>query len=294
MADTPKFSDRLRTFRKRFGFRQEDVAQMLGVTTNYVGMLENGQKPSGSLLKLFDILEREAEERQKASTLTPRALMRQARISKGWSYKELAKHSGCRADVLQAIEEGTGQAPEKVLEKIAMALGLEKEVLMAGQDANVVRNHVEGTYGAKPEVEVIGGGKVKYVPLISQAQAGTMAATTFTDEAYKGEGVLAFDVKDPKAFGVRITGDSMEKRYPAGCTAILYPSSKPVTGDIVVARLREESGGGVMFKYFTSKNAGRKVILSSENPTHPTVEYDAEEFVWIYPVSDVVMNVRRR
>jgi SOS-response transcriptional repressor LexA len=280
------------------GWTNAEMGRRLGgLTPEYVGQLRGGRAPGPGTAALFDHVEKEAlGDGSDASTRTvdPRELLRQRRLQSGWSIKETAKMAGVRADVLQAIEEGTGQAPEKVMEKIAAALGLEKEALMAGQDEGVVRDAVYGTYGAKPEIEIIGGGKVKYVPLISMAQAGTMDATAFSDEGYKGEGVIAFDVKDPKAFGVRIVGDSMEKRYPAGCTAILYPSFKPSNGGLVVARLREDSGGGVLFKYFTPKDAGKRVILSSENSVYPPVEYKVEEFEWIYPVSDVVLNVLKR
>jgi transcriptional regulator with XRE-family HTH domain len=284
-----EISNRVRKLRGAMHLSQEEFAHQLGVSRNYVSMIEGGREPSANIVKLIELLE--SKHLGKAPD-GPRTMMRQARLKKGLSFSELAKITRFRADVLQAIEEGTGQAPEKAIEAISEALGLDKAELMAGQDESIVRDALIGTYGAKPDFEVVGGGRVKYVPLLSMAQAGVLGATAFTDEAYDRSGVIAFDVKDPKAFGLRITGDSMEKRYPAGSVAIVYPSHKPRPGRPVIARLKEESGGGVLFKYYNPTEGGRRVTLTSENyQIHPEANYGIEEFEWIYPVANVVIEV---
>jgi transcriptional regulator with XRE-family HTH domain len=296
MGDPQNFSDRLRRFRTESGLTQVALAQMLGVTANYVGMLEAGREPSETLLKLFELIQRQRQESQVESRggMSPRELMRTRRLSKGLTYSELAKLTRSRADVLQAIEEGTGQAPEKVMNAICEALGIDKEQMMAGQDESIVRDHPLGTYGAIPDIEVIGGGKPKFVPLISMAQAGTMVETDFTDENYTREGVMAFDVKDRRALALEITGDSMADKLGPGSFVIFYPSEKPMPHDPVIARIRPDRGGGVLFKYYTPTAGGKRVILTSENRNYPPVEYAIEDFEWIKPVAHVITNLRRK
>lgn len=54
------FSHRLRRFRERNGYSQDDAGALLGVTGRYIGMMERGEKdvePTSSLYKLFGLLE---------------------------------------------------------------------------------------------------------------------------------------------------------------------------------------------------------------------------------------------
>jgi phage repressor protein C with HTH and peptisase S24 domain len=75
--------------------------------------------------------------------------------------------------------------------------------------------------------------------------------------------------------------------------AILYPSFEPRNGELVISKLGEAAGGDVMFKVFHSREAGKRVVLTSYNPTFPPLEYMRDEFQWIYPVASVVKHFRR-
>jgi len=218
--------------------------------------------------------------------------MRRARVNRRWSFADLAEATGYKADVLQAIEDGRGKASEKMIEAICRALHLEKDDLMGGQVAEA--NGTSGTYGAKPNIDSHGAGVPRYIPLISMAQAGSMAANAFDDGGYEYEGTLAFDVRDNKAFGVTILGDSMAPVFGPGDVAIVYPQSQPRSGDHVVARLNETIGDSVLFKIFTPKDAGERVILSSYNPAYPPLELTRREITWIYPVDSVMKRLRRK
>jgi transcriptional regulator with XRE-family HTH domain len=53
-----EFPQRIREFRRRFKFSQHELGERLGVSGNYVSMLELGKKPPGpSLRKLFETIE---------------------------------------------------------------------------------------------------------------------------------------------------------------------------------------------------------------------------------------------
>lgn len=248
-------------------------------------MLESGREPGPSLLKLFEIVEKEAPKRG------PCDVMRAARLAKGLSFKQLAKMTRYNAGVLEAVEAGQGRASERMIEAIAKALDLDKASLMDGSDHLLVQEPTHGTYGATPPVDVEDGvGRPRYVPHLSMAQAGTMAGTDFTDGAYEYEGAIAFAPKDSKAFAVTIVGDSMAPNFTEGDVALVYPSFPPRSDDLVICRLKD---GDVMFKIYTTRDSGRRVVLSSFNPAYQPRDCPREDFDWIYPVAAVTKTFRR-
>lgn len=292
-------AQRLQLLRAKLRWNQQELAARLGVSRNYVSMIEQGREPSKSLILLLEQLEREAaddpvrimDQGADYGSRSPIETMRVARQSKGLSFADLAKLTKYKADVLQAVEEGNGKASEKMIEAICAALQLSKADLLSGQIPEA--NGASGTYGAKPNVVAGPGvGTPRYVPLISMATAGTMGASSFTDGGYDYEGTLAFDVKDNRAFGVKITGDSMAPVFAPGDIAIVYPSSAPRSGDHVIARLSDHAGGGVLFKIYTPRDGGDRIVLSSYNPAHPPAELKREDLIWIYPVQSVMKNLR--
>jgi phage repressor protein C with HTH and peptisase S24 domain len=102
--------------------------------------------------------------------------------------------------------------------------------------------------------------------------------------------VISIDIKDRLAFGVKIKGNSMEPRIAEGDSAIVCPGWSPKSGDTVICRTMD---GDVMCKIYQPKNGGELVILSSYNPAYPAMELKREEIAWIYPVGQLVQNLRR-
>jgi transcriptional regulator with XRE-family HTH domain len=49
-------SSEIRALRARFGWRQRQLADYLGITQQAVSLIERGQKPSGPVLKLLVML----------------------------------------------------------------------------------------------------------------------------------------------------------------------------------------------------------------------------------------------
>lgn len=267
------------------------MGDKLGVSENYVGQLENGRAPGPTLEKLFEVIEAKVREPDEEPA-SPQGAMRAARLRKGLSFADLAKLTGYRAGPLQRVEEGHTQASEQMIRRICDALQLDPELMMAGSDEVVVREGMQGTYGATPAIQP-GPGlmRAKFVPLLSMATAGTMSQQAFTDGNYAHEGTLVFDPKDPNAFGVRLVGDSMEPKYSAGEIVIAYPSFPLRNDKPVICCLTEEAGGDVMFKIYQSRDNGRRVKLSSYNPAFEPVEFDRAQFRWIYPVAWVTKSI---
>jgi transcriptional regulator with XRE-family HTH domain len=216
-----------------------------------------------------------------------RGKLKAAREAKGLSVKEVAKAVGYSLGVYQSIEDGQSGMGEKMARKIAKVLDIDVQELTNGSDHMIDRGPTSGTFGAVPDLRLPPGMTAKYVPLISLAQCGP--DMVWTDDGYAGEGVIAFNCADPKAFAVKLSGDSMQPKYDAGDTAIIYPSRLPSNGDVVLARLDDAHGGDVMVKLYQS-SAGN-VTLSSYNPTYQPMSWPRSAFAILYPVAQITKNL---
>lgn len=268
--------------RAKLGLSQELFAKLLGVSRNYVSMIEQGREPSGSLKLLIERMEDDADSGAEPAS-NPRDLLRQARERKGLTQAQFAKEMGYTLSIYQDIEDGRSGMGEKMARKAAALLGLDAEQLMSGSDHPPARSGPIGTFGAVPDLQLPPGMKAKYVPLLSMAQCGSMMA--YDDTAYTHDGFLAINPQDAKSFAVTLAGDSMIPRFEPGDVALVSPSKAPRNGDVVIARLDEDHGGDVMLKLYQA--ARDEVTLSSYNPAYPPMTFSRGAFAWIYPIAMV-------
>lgn len=273
----------------------------MGVHGNYIYQIESGDKeikPDSSIAKLFDLLEQRESETARTTDeprfpygMNAREKLKTAREAAGFSQKELAKKIGYALGVLQAIEDGGARISEKMVDAIVKVVpGLTKEDLMGGSDYAPTLSELGtvGTFGAKPNIMVPPGDTVRYVPLISWAQAGALGAGHL-DEGYEYEGVAAFNVKCKDAFAVEIRGDSMSPQINEGDRVVVCPSWTPQAGDTVIARTVD----GDVYCKLLQRTGGDRLVLVSANSAHANIEISREEVAWIYPVSQVTKNLRR-
>jgi len=126
-------------------------------------------------------------------------------------------------------------------------------------------------------------------PVVSWAAAGE--ARAYEDLANQIEETVETDCKDPNAFSIIIEGDSMENKFYAGDRVVFAPNSEPRNGDAVVAKLND---GRVFFKYFyRTGQEGARVRLVSENQNYGPMEYERNEFTFIYPAWEIKRKLRR-
>lgn len=301
------------------GMRQAEFAALMHVSRAYLSQIEGGREPSPALKSLFDAIEerhRRGLPPLKGSLSEPslpedklpiesaitdrlqeepveyktggggRAKLKAARIAAGLNQAQLAKAVGYSVGTYQEIEDGRSQMGEKMAAKVARVLGVDVEDLTNGSDHPPERGATNGSFGTAPEIRMgpgMEGVRAKMVPLLSLAQCGAMMA--YDDAAYDHSGFVCYDPQDPKAFAVRLAGDSMQPRFESGDVAVIYPSKQPRNGGVVIAKLREDHGGDVMFKLYSA--ARDQVTLSSYNPAYPPMSWPKEAFAWIYPVAQV-------
>ncbi len=148
---------------------------------------------------------------------------------------------------------------------------------------------IEKSSSMKLHGNVISAYGLRNLPVLSWAQAGE--ARDFGEIPSDWDEVVPSDVTDEHAFGVRLRGDSMEPRFSDGDIAILLPSIAATNGETVVANLRDE---GVLCKIMHVQLDKNLIKLSSYNPAYPPLERHRDQFHWIYPVSSIIKQLRRR
>lgn len=271
---------------------QEQIAHRLGVSRNYVWMLEKGTKEGGhSLLYKLKRLEIEAGVAPVPMDYGgARTALRSAREGAGISLSDLSKRTKIPIYTLQNLENGSAHIKEDSARKIAKVIPtLNYDDLLAGSEVPVILDEsaATGTLGAVPDLQLPPGVTAKFVPKLSYAQAGALHA--WDDDLYEHEGVLAMNVPPrAKAFALEIRGDSMEEQIHEGDNVIIQWGETPRNGEIVVACLQN---GEVMCKIY---NVSReKVVLSSYNPSHQPIPLQEDEIRWVYPVIGMHRNFRR-
>lgn len=291
-----KISEKVSKLREMLGLNQDGMKNLLGVSRNYVSMIEGGREPSKAVVMLVDALwqkhmgaegERprlptESEVIREAPTFHGRGLLKAAREAKGLSQLQLAASVGYSLAVYQSIEEGHSNMSEKMAKRVAKELGVEVEDLLGGGDHPPMNGSHFGTVGVTPDLQMPPGQKARFVPLLSMAQCGAMHA--YSDDSYDHTGFLAMN-PEPQAFAVKLAGDSMAPRIEPGDVAVVNPGKTPRNGGLVLARLHEDHGGDVMLKLY--QGTKDQVTLSSYNPAYPAMTHPRSSFAWIYPIASV-------
>ena len=127
------------------------------------------------------------------------------------------------------------------------------------------------------------------VPVVSWAAAGQ--ARAYEDLANQIEEMVETDSRDQNSFAIILEGDSMENKFYAGDRVVFAPNMEPRNGDAVVAKLTD---GRVMFKYFYRTGPeGSRIRLESENQNYGPLEFERNEFSFIYPAWEVKRRLRR-
>ncbi len=120
------------------------------------------------------------------------------------------------------------------------------------------------------------GMAVSVMPLLSWAQAG---ATQAWDSAYEQDGFIGLNVRDPRAFAVQIRGDGMAPQFPHGTFAIVYPGFEAKSGDLVIARLKDDT-----VKFNRLHVDGNRYTFISLNPIYPPLTVEKSKIEKLFPV----------
>jgi SOS-response transcriptional repressor LexA len=214
-------SDRVVKVRISSGLTQELFAERLGVSRNYISMLERGAKE----------------------------------VSEGSSIGLL----------FQILEAELGHAP-------AQPIGGGVEF----PNANKVSDSIAPYHSGGRKVQVVGW-----------AHAGD--AGSYEEIAHDWREVISTDCRDPKAFAVRLEGDSMADRYEEGDILVLQPSYEIYSGCLAVLRFKSD---GVIFRRVEVRED--RLILVPLNRQYEREEIPKSEILWAYPLFGMYRQVWKR
>ncbi len=125
---------------------------------------------------------------------------------------------------------------------------------------------------------------IRRVPIVSWVQAGRMQNYEEMPEGWMDW--VDCLCPDPKAFAVRVVGDSMMPDHPPGGLAVVMPSFPPRNKELAVAKLRDETTTFKQVSFRGSKPASFR--LTPLNPEFKPVTVGRDDLFWIYPVHSVV------
>lgn len=121
------------------------------------------------------------------------------------------------------------------------------------------------------------------IPVISWVHAGDL--TEITSETIYDEHVLSTKRTSPRAFALKVMGDSMEPRFFEDDIIIVDPEIMPRVGDFCVAVVDNQAS----FKLF-HKDTEEHIILKPLNPKRASIlieKNEATEFNFIGKVVDM-------
>ena len=116
------------------------------------------------------------------------------------------------------------------------------------------------------------GPAIQAVPRISWVSAGHFKEVEITP-ANQAEWDTPSEPMSPRAFSLRVEGDSMEPEFPQGCIIFVEPEAHAVHGDFVIVCL--DATNQATFKQLVQDGAQR--YLKPLNPRYPiiSIEQDA-------------------
>lgn len=211
---------------------------------------------------LHDKLNDGNTEREYSRRMRPKNLIgvriRAARKSKKLTLKALAhKTKSLSPSRISNYEQGLRTPGPDEARELGSALGESPAYLLGVEEKRA-------DYNVSPPAEV-----KRQVPVISWVAAGKFC---HSDDPFPpgvaDEWVGATANVGPRAYALRVDGDSMEPRFPDGCTIIVDPEWEAKHKSFVVVRL--EGSDETTFKQLMAE--GGKRYLKPLNPRYPIIE----------------------
>jgi phage repressor protein C with HTH and peptisase S24 domain len=219
-------------------------------------------------------------------------VIRKLRTERGLDQRELAKMAGVSVTTLSELERGEGNKTIGTIAKVATALGTSVEQLhlavARGQMeelSNEYWSRSSETVEAVPSGEDVSGYTPNQVPVIAEGDASPQPNLFWGDDGMLLSDVedrisRPYDVNDPRAYGVRVRGESMAPTYRPGMLVVVSPNTPPSDGDEVYVQLLS----GERLLKVARKLPGNAWLLESHNPSFPPRLVQPEEIGAMHPV----------
>lgn len=306
----PTIGENIRRQRELLDVNQGELAKRLNVPQSQLSAWENDRYrtlETETLLRLAkalncsidDLLEGidpvydEVASRQTGVTLSLGTVVRRKRTELGLTVEQLAQETGLAPPVITALEADRRRELE-VLQPVAVALGMTTAELTAAriQPAPEVRGRrqpkISRATGIDNDVddEIIDVSDYNPhdIPVITEGEASPQGSLFWTDDGVLKSDVddrisCPGDVRDPKAYGVRVRGTSMIPVFKPGMVLIVSPSLPVTDGAEVYVQL---VSGERLIKI--ARRVAGGWLLESTNPAYEPRYVDTAEVGAIHPV----------
>ncbi len=187
--------------------------------------------------------------------------IRAAREARDWSQADLAKRVGISQPAIKKIEAGDTRH-SKFLPRIAQELGLDIAELIEGlapaeRSAEPASVFAEGTPRFGPSG--------RDFPIHASAEGGAGQIIVSSDAVdFEARPAPLAHVRD--AYGLLITGTSMEPEYRPGDTALINPNLPVVGGEVYVFYAEKAGEARATIKHLR-RAAAEKWLVSQWNPS---------------------------
>lgn len=188
---------------------------------------------------------------------------------------ELAKKLGIGRTTLYYIEAGEIPPNEQFIHGLAQ---LEQSV--PSRPETFVHNLAANV---PPEA----AGLPRTIPVLGWAHAGEAGNYDEIPESWQVR--VPTECRDPKAFAVRLEGDSMEPKFSEGDLLIVQPSEEIYNGCLAVIKLLAD---GYIFRRIELRSDCIRVIPL--NPQWGVEELPKTQIAWAYPVWGMWRQVWRK
>lgn len=183
--------------------------------------------------------------------MEPRDIIREAREKKGWSQKELGDRTGISQVAVMKIESGA-TVQSKFLPKIAQVLGLD----LASVDSTLTSLPFDDRpiqREGRPDFRIYASAEGGPGEIIRSAEPVDFVPRP----------THLIHVRD--AYGLFITGHSMEPEYKSGEMAIVEPSMPLISGEVYIFYAEHQGEARATIKHLRRPTA-EKWLVSQHNP----------------------------
>lgn len=191
--------------------------------------------------------------------------LKDLRLQKGLSLRELAKQAHTSHSFIADIEAGRSNPSLDTIDALAKALHVSIDYLLGRTDNPCPFYDISLIPGAYP------AGKMIKLPVLGVIRAGNPILAV--ENIIGWEEVPEEDIKDGEYFFLRITGDSMkDANIPDGSYVLVRKQDYVDDGKIAVVLVNGEEATVKKVKYINGK-----VMLLPANPAYEPQIYDATE-----------------
>lgn len=189
---------------------------------------------------------------------------------------DLAKKLGIGRTTLYYIENGESE-PSKQFVRSLNALEQEMSA-KSEQYVQMTRIHVTPSNSLD---------STRQIPVLGWAHAGDAMNYDEIPESWQER--VPTECRDPKAFAIRLEGESMKPEYAEGDLLIVQPSEEIYNGCLAVIKMRSD---GYIFRRVELRPAYLRMIPL--NPQWACEDLPRDQIAWAYPVWGMWRQVWKR